>query len=297
MPKKPGQSVALPVVLEDIVQRLLNDDWARLSNEDGSDAYYIIGAESWLKEMEDSKTYDLEFRAPKQPSELGKYLTRSQVAAATSGDEHVRLAGQRLEATGVDLEKVLEFLRSSTSGVEPLSDAPLSDESVSAFADYLEAVIAARVVKGEMSLDADLRQQASLACEKLYLHELAQRYKKIVKRAATLDHLDFADPRLEEASRAYLYGFYRAAIVLAATSLESHLKRMLRVTEVRSYRSLAEGAWKAGFLGQDRALIEAAAAVFVERNNVVHKEGTPKKDDAQRTLDLARSVVAHLADH
>lgn len=296
--KRRRRSVALPDVVWDIVQRLVNDDWARLSSEDGTDTYYVLGAEAWLNETENTHTYDVEFRARKQPSELGKYLMQSQVAAPVSGDEHVRRAGLRLQATGVDLDKVLVFLRSRTAdSVEPLAEQPLSDDMIFALADYLEAVLAARVVKGELPLDADLQEQASLAREKLYLHEMAQRYKKAVKRSATLDHLDFADPRLEEASRAYLYGFYRAAIVLAAASLESHLKRVLRVAEVKSYKSLTEDAWKAGFLGQDRALVKAAEAVFVQRNSVVHKEGTPRKDDAERTLDLARSAVAHLVAH
>jgi hypothetical protein len=37
---------ALPVVLRELVDRLCADDWYRLSTDDGSKFYYVVGEES-----------------------------------------------------------------------------------------------------------------------------------------------------------------------------------------------------------------------------------------------------------
>ena len=55
------------------------------------------------------------------------------------------------------------------------------------------------------------------------MRELSNRYPKIVDRSEQLEPISPSDTQLEEASRCYLYGFYRASIVLSATALESYL--------------------------------------------------------------------------
>ena len=53
-----------------------------------------------------------------------------------------------------------------------------------------------------------------------WLEEFAERYPKAVKRATTLEWLPFSDPQLREASRCYLYGFFRATVLIAVAALE-----------------------------------------------------------------------------
>ena len=81
-----------------------------------------------------------------------------------------------------------------------------------------------RAVVTEM--DQEEAWEVDVVRQKLCLSEVATLYQKIVHKWEQLDRLTFSDPQLEEASRAYLYGCYRAAVVLSASALEKHLKHI-----------------------------------------------------------------------
>src|SRR2546425_2279298 len=72
--------------------------------------------------------------------------------------------------------------------------------------------------------EAQKRAELATAVQKLYIRELSQLYPGVVERASVLEVLDFPDPQLNEASRCYLYGFFRGAVVLSASALESNLR-------------------------------------------------------------------------
>jgi hypothetical protein len=57
-----------------------------------------------------------------------------------------------------------------------------------------------------------------------------------------LERLPFEDPILEEATEAYLYGFYCAAIILSASTLEHQLKARTGTDWLEGYQSLVEDA-------------------------------------------------------
>ncbi|MGO9256708.1 MAG: hypothetical protein ACLQU1_10460 [Bryobacteraceae bacterium] len=104
---------------------------------------------------------------------------------------------------------------------------------------FLEAL---RVSVGEPTLDHEEAQEIAAAREKLCLREVVRKYAKIVARWEQLDPLPFYDLQFEEASKAYLYGFYRSRVVLSASALEKHLKRAAGVDELRGYPDLVEDA-------------------------------------------------------
>lgn len=60
--------------------------------------------------------------------------------------------------------------------------------------------------------------------------------------------MEFADPQLEEASRCYLYGFSRAAVVLAVAAVETQLKRVTVKDWFEKYKELIETAVWSGDL-------------------------------------------------
>ena len=296
--RKPDSRFDLPSVIRGLVERLMEDDWIRFRSEDGADVYYVIGADAWGREVEQGRSANMEIRASSKVSILGEHLVRAAIAAAAS-DKYVKRAGERLGKSGITVEQVTTFLAHPCGGNDRTQDsifAPSSGNGLDAIIEYLEAVLAVRVIRGELELDPDLRGQVAVAREKLYLREMAERYSKVVKRSELLEPLGFADPQLEEASRCYLYGFYRAAIVLAAAALESHLKTRLGVHELETYNRLVHDAWIQGLLGEDLALAEASKKVFSQRTKVVHLEAAPVKEDAEELITLARRVVAHLVE-
>lgn len=67
-------------------------------------------------------------------------------------------------------------------------------------------------------------EEASIEREKSCLKQLTNKYSKIVDRWEQLQHLPFDDPQLEEVSRTFLYGFYRASVMLCASAVETQLK-------------------------------------------------------------------------
>ena len=161
---------------------------------------------------------------------------------------------------------------------------------LAAFADCLEA--AALGHGRAQDLDPNDRRRISRDRAKAYLREIAKKYSAILQRIDQLAALEFVDPQLEEASRCYLYGFNRAAVVLAAAAVETQLKRATGKDWFEKYKELLDTAFWSGSL--DKSWREAASQVFEIRRRVVHHGHNPSEQEAASSLALARGVVESL---
>jgi len=111
------------------------------------------------------------------------------------------------------------------------------------------------------------RSRRSRQPREALLARVARKYGKIVDRWEQLDPLPFDDPQLEEASKAYLYGFYRSGVVLSASALEAVLSRPL-VTKRNEATRTRRG--RRGLIGYELGVNSTGKAVFRFRNRVVH---------------------------
>ena len=123
-----------------------------------------------------------------------------------------------------------------------------------------------------------------------------ERFPKVVKRAAGFDWLPFSDPQLREAIRCYLYGFFRAAILVAVAALESRLKKIAVVERLENYERLVDFVFgDAGVCGKDAVRVSALKDLFRLRNKVAHEGAEPKREEAEGALVLVRSTIETLA--
>jgi hypothetical protein len=285
----------LPVVLRELVEGICADDWHRLSTEDQGRFYYIVGEHAAGVNEADPPNFNIsEFpgekptESSKPPSPLAEAYVRSQIA----GDhpDYLQRARRRLEQAGVNGSIIDVFLK----GKNNLSDWPrevfLGEGEMSrAFLDFLEAC---RVLKQRpLVLDRQETGEVDITREKIYLKEVCHRYEKMVDRSVELEPLPFEDPQLEEASECFLYGFYRAAVVLSAAAIETHLKAATKKEWFKQYKDLVNSARWQGKLTNE--LCESAEFVFKKRN-IVHKDDPVGHDDAQEVLVQARNVINHI---
>jgi hypothetical protein len=184
-------------------------------------------------------------------------------------------------------------------------------EGFQAFSDLLQAILLAKGMKPEAT-EAERRLELEIAVQKVYLREFSQLYARVVERASSLEVLDFSDPQLNEASRCYLYGFFRAAVMLAASALETnlraalgpegmeHVNQTLRSDVGRQrgfFKLLVDGADAQGLLGkrvrpgQEAALVAYSREIFTLRNAIVHEGDEPTPAVAEELLNKAREVV------
>jgi hypothetical protein len=89
-----------------------------------------------------------------------------------------------------------------------------------------------------------------------------------------------------------LYGFFRAAVVLCAASLETNFKDASGLDYFEKYSELIDTAVKNAKL--DYAHAEFARCVFRERNYVVHGGADIARESAEEVLFRARSVLSFL---
>lgn len=293
----------LPAVMQNIAERIVADDWFERESADGSQSYYVIGQSAYWDDVNGGYHYiDCLVTPGPETGPLAEYLVRSQVARGHP--DYLKRSRKRLEQAGAppaaidrlvagDREAAGELLEFAMENIRRCGE---SDEKWMAFSHFLEALAITRcreqgrLVKTE--LDQEEVQEVDLAREKQCLKELVSQYGKIVNRWEQLDPLPFDDPQLEEATRCFLYGFYRAAVVLSASALEGRLKRITGIVRADSYRELLEAAQhKAGF-GEE---IEGhVREVFSKRNDVVHESWKPDRDSASGVLVQARMALLAL---
>lgn len=285
----------LPRVLREIAEKLIADDWFRMETQDGSHSYYIVGARAYDGEMRGELSFTtcciVSPRTDVGP--LGEYIARSQTAGEHR--DYLKHARKRLEREGVSPGAIDRFLHGDLDALPDLVPASVShEESLRMFGDLLDAWRVSQIRERDAmaELNDDERQEVDLQREKLCLKEIVTRYGKIVDWWEQLDTLRFQDQQLEEGSRAYLYGFYRASVVLSAAALEKHLKRITAVEWLGKYRGLVEQA--AAALGLDHAWVDQACSVFQIRNKVVHEGHVPSHDEAKLVLGNARGALAKI---
>jgi hypothetical protein len=63
-----------------------------------------------------------------------------------------------------------------------------------------------------------------LALEGRFSKELTERFPKVVTRPSSFDWLALPIRQFEKHHVCYLYGFFRAAVLVAATAVEARLK-------------------------------------------------------------------------
>ena len=140
-----------------------------------------------------------------------------------------------------------------------------------------------------LTLDSEEEAEADIAREKLCLSEVAGKYVKIVRKWKPLAQLEFADPQLQEASKTFLYGFYRATILLCWSAVETGLKRRFQADSVHGLIILARDEKVL-----DSCLAASARALYDTRNNVAHVNKEPTPEEADRCFVEARRIVESL---
>jgi hypothetical protein len=276
--------------LKEIANRLCNDDWERWSTSGGEFVYYVIGAEARQIHSDRAVDFDPLFPLPSDTDQQSKWFARAQIAAKQP--DYLLAARTRLRELGISdvtVEAMLELRVEELKGLR-LAERP---ELLDALSALLRAAVLARGLAAD-SLDSDELRRVARDRKKIYLREVAKKYADIIRRVGELEALKFSNPQLEEASRCYLYGFHRAAVVLAAAAVETHLKRITGKDWFAQYAELTEAAFWAGKL--DGAHRDAATKLFTERRKVVHHAHHPTANEAADALALARDVVAGLQE-
>jgi hypothetical protein len=320
----------LSTVLQEIASTLISDDWSRTSTGDNQTFYYILGTKAWEADQKDAQEFELlSVPTPQAISPLRESEVHAKVAAAPKS--YVDQSRARLERTGADPEAIRIFIEGMRGGdVNWASLAgkfgPPGTERFAAFADLVQALVMENGIDPEDTIsEAHKRRERDIATQKIYLREVSQLYRSVVRRAASLESWTFSDAHLNEASRCYVYGFFRATVILGATAVEkclrdaigpdavSRIEKGLRdairpdaksKTDAKKkksfYRSLVDEALKLGFLGRRVRLGEEpeyavySREIFTLRNGVAHKGYEPAAKAAAELLTKAREVVEYI---
>jgi hypothetical protein len=287
----------LPLVLEEIVAKLLADDWCRCLAEDGQRSYYIVGIAAHEAHVFGDEAYPISEYPRECPSDLlEEAFVRSQIPRRYA--DYLPRVREDLERAGVSpaaIDRAIDRIVAGEVGGEgPFegwrwSEFTTPDQRVELLGRFLSVLLVSishrrsEVVPlvDEESLQVDVTR------EKLCLREVSKLYQKIVRRWEQLEPLTFHDPQLEEASRAYLYGFYRATVVLSTCALETLLRRLTGTEKIG--KALVDEAQERGVLGGDAA--DWTMQVFGVRNRVVHEGWPPEADDAKQVLGIARTIL------
>jgi hypothetical protein len=278
----------LPELMQCLADKIIADDWFESQSPDAAQSFYVIGAEAHWDDVK-TRSYITCFVGPESKVEpLAEHEIGSQVAGSRP-EEYLKRERRRLEQVGVSVAAIDRFIDAHTDAL-----AGFFPESMP-FAERLDLLLpfveAVRVSVGRTKLHEEARGVGA-AREKICLREVVRKYATIVDKWEQLDPLPFFDPQFEEASKAYLYGFYRSSVVLSASTLEKHLKRAARVDEFREYSDLVEDA--AIHLGMGEAWVEQAKRVFRVRNLVVHDNHAPTHNEAGEVFRNARIVLVRI---
>lgn len=313
-------SAPLGPVLREIIDRLVADDWVRCATDDESSVYYIIGARAHDDEQTGGPAHmSLSIPSQAPTSILGEHQVHGQVASNRSSAYYINRAVAVLVRYGVDHDLVADFVKNDArdlSFIRGCVGAPKA-ECIRALTDLLEAMMLAKGLT-PAATEAQKRSELSNAVEKLYLWELSGLYMKLVERASSLEVLDFLDPQLNEASRCFLYGFFRGAVILSASAVETSLRAavgragMEKVDQGSSskrgfFNRLVDEADSQHILGprirqgEEPPLVCWSRRIFKQRTRIVHPKGdnqlVPERELRELAAELlikARKVLEHL---
>lgn len=228
---------SLAETVEDIADKIIVGDWFTSESDDGSRSFYVIGAAAYWDDVQSGGRFTTCLVAPgSKVGPLADHTVRSQVACGRA-QEYLKRERKRLEHAGVSSSVIDRFISGDIDDFAALFPESMTPEdALELISPFLEAL---RVSRGPVQLDDEEAQDVAAAREKLCLRELARKYGKIVNRWEQLDPLPFDNPQSEEASKAYLYGFYRSSVVLSASALEGHLNVPLVAIRNGAIRNLS----------------------------------------------------------
>jgi hypothetical protein len=302
MPNSPSD---LPGVIKEIVAALLESDWTRYNDDSGERFYYIIRERDHGHEVDSARAFShIRTFVRTEPDVFEEWYVRA--ALAEEPPDRLRQARKRVQAAGFDPAVFDALLQAVNDANTPEEFVALIDrwmphieglDRLHALTAVLQALRIERVRKRELFVSEAERPELRGALEARFLRELAERFPKVVKRASSFDWLSFSDPQVREASRCYLYGFFRSAVLVAAAALEARLKDVAAVGDDRPrYEVLVGMAFgKHGVCGSDPARVEALTDVFNVRNRVAHSGGEPTTEEAERVLIAVRDTFDLLA--
>jgi hypothetical protein len=292
----------LPAVVREIATALLEGDWTRYADGSGKHFYYVVRERDRSIELRGEPFNDTLGFEQAQPDAFEDWYIRA--ALAEEPPDRLAKARKRVASAGVDpqlFDAVIEASRSANSQAEL---GKVLDEWQSKFVtdrfDALYAVLEAlridRVKREQIFVSEVDRPDIRRALDARFLQELVERYPKAVKRATAFDWLSFSDPQVREASRCYLYGFFRAAVLSAAAAVESRLKRIALLERFESYDILVDSVFGPnGVMEHDHARATALKDLFKFRNRVAHDGKEPLSNEAARLLLLVRETFETLA--
>lgn len=242
------------------------------------------------------------FQPGRIQSELEDWYVRAVLAEAPS--DQFEQARKALKRAGLDsklIDAVVSAATAANSAAElrnVLTDwfprMQVGDEGdLRHLLAFVEAIRIKGVQSGQFFLSDAERQTLRSAFELRFLKELAERFSKVVERAADFDDwLSYYSTHLREAIRCYLYGFFSASILVASAALDVRLNTIAHTQDVVPYKALIAAVFGvAGVLGHDPALASALENLFEYRNEVAHGGVETTREKAVEVLILVRGTL------
>ncbi|HYL36785.1 MAG TPA: DUF4145 domain-containing protein [Bryobacteraceae bacterium] len=281
--------------MKEITKSLLRDDWCRISTEDGTRKYYIVGCDDQAADLGAEVNFSrFEFPIPTKHGPFTEWAVRSQLAD-NNRLSYLKRARKNLERAGVPTTAIDRFVAGETDDLSDWTFDPVLsvEERLRLCSNFFQAVRLNYLDAESVELDCDETAETNIAREKLCLEEVTNKYSKIVDRWEQLQRLSFDDPQLQEASKTFLYGFYRASVMLCASAVETQLKRLAKSAPERAGAfELIDTAEKAKLIEPD--LARHARDLFSSRNRVAHDNRDPSQDRAKEVLGVARMLLSKL---
>jgi hypothetical protein len=292
-----GQEPSLLPVFKEIAEKLLRDDWSRISTPDGDQAYYIVGSQAQYADFNGQADFSrCDFPLPVPLGPISESVVRSQVADnKTSFQDHLNEARKQMEKAGLAPASIDRLIQGNLEVLYdwmPNAKIPVQ-ERMKLISNLAVAVKFSRADVSAIERAVREDSEVRITREKLCLRQMAGKYPKMVDRWEQLETLSFTDPQLLEASNTFLYGFYRASIVLCASAVETQLRRICR-SDRDTAAALLSAARQNKMLSRENA--DHCRDLFQIRNSVVHDGREPSSDNAKLALVVARMLVATLRD-
>jgi hypothetical protein len=298
--------LGLQLAVREVVAALLAADWARFSGDDGR-FYYVIRESDRLALAADGRDWNgVTVQQARAQTDFEDWYVRAVLADPPS--DHFEKARKAMKKAGLDsklIDAVIAAANAADSEQELgrvvsewLPQLVTQDEAgVGHLLAFLEAVRIEGTKSGHLFLSDAERQELGGAFELRFLRELAERFPKVVKRASDFDEwLSFYSPQLREALRCYLYGFFSAAILVAAAALDVRLNAVAHINGIVPYPVLVAAVFGiAGVLGHDPVLAAALEELFRYRNDVAHHGSEASAEKAIEVLTLVRATLDRIA--
>lgn len=299
----PESDSAIQTAVREIVAALLAGDWTRFSSSADRRFYYVVRESDRLHMEAERIDWDsISFQPARVQSDLEDWYIRAVLAEASA--DPLGKARKALKQAGFDSE-LIDAVVSAASAANSADELrgvvrdwlPRMQIGDAADLTHLLAFVEAIRIKGVQSgqfLLSDAEQQTLRSAFALrFLKELAERFPKVVERAADFDDwLSYYSPHLREAVRCYLYGFFSASILVAAAALDVRMNTIAHAPGVVPYKVLIAAVFGvAGVLGHDKALASALEDLFEYRNEVAHGGVEATREKAVEVLSLVRATL------